>query len=218
MGFKLYTFFRNSAGYRVRTALHLKGLEYKYISIDTRPPKEAQLSPDYLKINPLGLIPALEHDGKILTQSMAILEYLEELYPEPSILPDDPTLRAQARAFANTIAGEMHALLNLSIFKFLGTDLELPPPAQADWYKRWALRGCHALEEMLKSAPATRFAYADYPTVADIALLPQYGNLQRMNFDLTPYPRLAEIVERCEALPAFQKAAPEAQPDYEEGQ
>ncbi len=217
MGFRLYTFFRNSAGQRVRTVLNLKGIEYDYVSIDTRPPKEAHLSPEYLKINPLGLIPALDHDGTILTQSMAILEYLEELYPEPSILPGDPAIRAQARAFANTVAGEMHALLNLSIFKFLGTDLALPPQAQADWYKRWAVRGCHALEEMLKDAPDTRFAYGDYPTVADIALVPQYGNLRRMNVDLTPYPRLAEIVERCETLPAFQKAAPEAQPDYEEG-
>ena len=217
MTFRLYNFFRNSAGYRVRAAFNLKGVAYEHVSIDIRPPKEMQFTPEFLKVNPLGLIPALDHDGKIITQSAAIIEYLEELYPEPSILPADPILRAQARAFAASVAGETHALLNMRVFKFLDQDLGLSRETQAGWYDHWAHRGFKAHEETLKTAPGTRFAYADYPTIADITLVPQYYNLRRIGMDLSPYPRLTEIVERCEALPALQKAAPEAQPDYEEG-
>lgn len=218
MTLRLHNFFRNSAGHRVRIALHLKGLDFEYVSVDIRPPVERQLSEAYRKINPLGLIPTLDHDGKLITQSAAIVEYLDELYPDPPLLPRDATLRAQSRAMAAAIAGEMHALNNTRIHKFLSGALKLDSEARNTWFQHWNRVGFTALEASLAARPRTGFAFADHPTIADIFLVPQYYNLRRANFDLAPYPRLGEIVARCEALPAFRKAAPEAQPDYVEGE
>jgi maleylacetoacetate isomerase len=216
MGLKLYNFFRNSAGHRVRIALHLKGLEFDYVSIDIRAGR--QHDENYRALNPLGLIPALEHDGHVVTQSLAIIEYLEELSPAPSLLPKDPLARAQSRAFAASMAGEVHAMNNLRVHKFLEGELALDGAARNKWFQHWNKVGLAALEAQLAVAPRTRFAFADYPTVADIFLTPQVYNLRRSKFDLAPYPRIMEIVAACEALPAFQKAAPGAQPDYVEGQ
>ncbi|MEN6541378.1 maleylacetoacetate isomerase [Parvibaculum sp.] len=213
---RLYNFFRNSAGYRVRAVLNLKGIPYEHVSIDIRPPVEAQFSEEFRKVNPLSLIPALEHDGRIITQSSAIIEYLEELFPEPSVFPKDAALRAQSRAFAASVAAETHALLSMRVMKFLDKDLGLPQADRDKWQAQWAHKGFAALEAMLKHGPDTQFAYADYPTVADIFLVPQYYNLRHAKMDLSAYPRLGEIVARCEALPAFQKASPEAQPDYDD--
>jgi maleylacetoacetate isomerase len=213
---KLYNFFRNSAGHRVRIALHLKGLDFEYVSIDIRAGRQHDES--YRALNPLGLIPALEHDGHVVTQSPAIVEYLEELHPAPSLLPKDRLARAQSRAFAAAIASEVHAMNNLRVHKFLEGELALAAQARNAWFQHWNKVGLAALEAQLAAAPKNKFAFADYPTVADIFLVPQIYNLRRVKFDLAPYPRLTEIATACEALPAFQKAAPEAQPDYVEGQ
>ncbi|MGB3811313.1 MAG: maleylacetoacetate isomerase [Parvibaculum sp.] len=216
MTLKLYNFFRNSAGHRVRIALHLKGLDFEYVSIDIRAGRQQDAS--YKAVNPLSLIPALDHDGRIVTQSTAIIEYLEELYPAPSLLPVDPFLRAKSRAVAASIAAEMHAMNNMRVHKFLGEELKLDGAARNTWFQHWNRIGFGAIEADLAASSNTDFAFADYPTIADIFLAPQYYNLRRVKFDLAPYPRIGEIVARCEAHPAFQKAAPEAQPDYVEGE
>ena len=214
---KLYTFFRNSAGHRVRITLHLKEIPFDYVSIDIR--KGAQHEESYRQINPLALIPALEDKGKVITQSTAIIEYLEELYPKPSIFPEDPIARARSRAFAATIASEIHSLNNVRVHRFMSKNLELTPEQRNEWYQHWAHVGLEALErEVTTYDSGAKFGFADTPTMGDIFLVPQMLNLRRSNFDLTPYPRLVEIAAACDRHPAFIKAAPEAQPDYVEGE
>ena len=216
MTLRLHNFFRNSAGHRVRIALALKGLDYDYVSVNIGPAGE-QKSAAYLKLNPQGLVPALEHDGVVITQSTAIIEYLEEIFPEPRLLPADPATRAQARAFAAAIASEMHALNNSGVHRYLASEMELDEEKRGRWYAHWAAKGFSALEQLLASRAETPFCFGAQPTVADIFLVPQHLNYQRFNIDLSPYPRINRIVERCEAMPAFRAAAPEAQPDYVEG-
>jgi maleylpyruvate isomerase len=217
MALKLYTFFRNSAGHRVRIALHLKGLPFEYVSIDLR--KGAQLDEAYRQINPLALIPALEHDGKVVTQSSAIIEYLEELHPEPSVLPEDLVARARSRAFAATIASEIHSLNNVRIHKYMAKNQNLSAQQREDWYRHWCNIGLAALErEVVTFASGAAFGFADHPTIGDIFLVPQMLNLRRAGFDLSPYPRLVEIDAACASHPAFRKALPEMQPDYVEGE
>jgi maleylacetoacetate isomerase len=217
MALKLYNFFRNSAGHRVRIALHLKEIPFDYVSIDIR--KGAQLEESYRKINPLSLIPALEDEGKVITQSTAIIEYLEDLYPEPSIFPEDPVARARSRAFAASIAAEIHALNNMRVHKYMHDELGLSDAQRDSWYRHWAHVGLTALERQVREYDSgSKFGFADTPTMGDIFLVPQVLNFRRTNLDISAYPRLMEIVDACEALPGFKKAAPETQPDYVEGQ
>jgi maleylpyruvate isomerase len=215
MTLRLHNFFRNSAGHRVRIALALKGLDYDYVSVNIGPAGEQQ-SATYLKLNPQGLIPALEHDGAVITQSSAIIEYLEDVFPEPRLLPADPLTRARARAFASAIAAEMHALNNSGVHRYLASEMGLNEEKRQRWYAHWAQRGLAALEALLAAGPDQFFCFGDTPTIADIFLVPQHLNYRRLNIDLAPYARLNRIVARCEALPPFQAAAPEAQPDYVE--
>lgn len=216
MALKLYNFFRNSAGHRVRIALHLKELDFDYVSVDIRAGKQHEAA--YKAINPLTLIPALEHDGHVVTQSLAIVEYLDELKPSPRLLPEDRLARAQSRAVAASLAAEVHAMNNLRVHKFLEGEMGLDAGARHKWFQHWNKVGLAAIEAQLAAAPKKTFAFADYPTIADIFLVPQVYNLRRVKFDLAPFPRIMEIVAACEALPAFQQAAPEAQPDFVEGQ
>jgi len=216
MVLRLHNFFRNSAGHRVRIALALKGLDYEYVSVNIGPARE-QKSDAYLKLNPQGLVPALEHDGTVITQSIAIIEYLEEIFPDPSLFPSDPATRAQARAFAAAIASEMHALNNSGVHRYLGTEMGLDEKSRGQWYAHWAANGFAALEQLLAARPETPFCFGDRPTVADIFLVPQHLNYRRFNIDLAPYARINRIVSRCEALPPVKAASPEAQPDYVEG-
>ena len=216
MTLRLHNFFRNSAGHRVRIALALKGLDYEYVSVNIGPASE-QKSDAYLKLNPQGLVPALEHDGAVITQSTAIIEYLEEMFPEPPLLPADPVTRAHARAFASAIAAEMHALNNSGVHRYLGSEMGLDEEKRSRWYAHWAAKGFGALEHLLAARAETPFCFGDAPGVADIFLVPQHLNYRRFNIGLSDFPRINRIVERCEALPSFQAAAPEAQPDYVEG-
>ncbi|MEQ8266205.1 MAG: maleylacetoacetate isomerase [Parvibaculum sp.] len=216
MTLRLHNFFRNSAGHRVRIALALKGLDYEYVSVNIGPASE-QKSDAYLKLNPQGLVPTLEHDGRILTQSLAIIEYLEEVFPEPPILPTDMVTRAQARAFAAAIAAEMHALNNSGVHRYLGGEMGLDDAKRQQWYAHWAKVGFTALEQNLSARPETPFCFGDKPTIADIFLVPQHLNYVRFKIDLEPYPRINRIVAHCGSLPAFKAAAPDAQPDYVEG-
>jgi maleylpyruvate isomerase len=213
---RLYSFFRSSAAYRVRIALELKGLAYEIVPIHLLREGGEQLRPDYLARNPQGLVPALEVDGRVLTQSLAIIEYLEETVPNPALLPDDPFARAKVRAIALAIACEIHPLNNLKVRTYLRDELKAPEPARTAWYRHWVETGLRAIETMVAGpGPAPRFCLGGAPTVADVCLVPQVANARRFGCDLSLCPTLVAIDAACRALPAFARAAPENQPDAE---
>lgn len=206
---ELFDYWRSSAAYRVRIALNLKGIDYRQTSIDLV--AGAQGEPSYTSaMNPQGLVPALKIDGQTLTQSLAILEYLDETRPEPPLLPAEPAARARVRALAQVVACDIHPLNNLRILRYLKGPLSQGQDGVNDWYKHWIIAGFDALEKM---AGDSAFLSGDAPGLADICLVPQMYNARRFNTDLGPYPRLVDIDAACRALPAFDKAAPENQPD-----
>lgn len=201
----LYTYWRSSAAYRVRIALALKGLPYDSKSIDLR--TGAQAGVGYALLNPQGLVPYLI-DGEIgLNQSLAIIEYLDETYPEPRLLPADPVVRARVRAAALTIACDVHPLNNLRVLKRLEDRLGADADAKKDWYRHWVMLGLGALEEMA-DGPGP-FLGGAAPDVADVCLVPQLFNARRFDVDLVPYPRLVAADAAAAALPAFQRAHPD---------
>jgi len=211
---QLYNFFRNSAGYRVRIALNLKKLDWEYVSVNLLRDGGEQLRPEYRAINPQQLIPALRDGDAIIPQSLAIIEYLEEKHPEPSLYPADPVERARARAVAQHVACEIHPLANTRVQKYLRSELGIGEDAIMDWCRHWIGHGLAAIEAGLGgTAHATAFCFGDRPSVADLCIVPQFHNARRMGLDLTPYPTLVRIDEVCRALPAFAAAAPERQPD-----
>ena len=211
---KLYGYFRSSASYRVRIALSLKGLDYELQPVHLR--RNEQRAPEFLEQNPQGLVPALEHDGAVLAQSLAIIEYLEERVPDPALLPTAAVDRAWVRALAQIVACDIHPINNLRILQYLEKDLALDDEARAAWARRWIDDGFAAMEAMLKNDPRTGdHCFGNQPTLADVCLVPQVFNSQRFNVDLTRYPTLARIHENCMRLPAFADQAPERQPDAE---
>jgi maleylpyruvate isomerase len=213
---KLYTFFRSSASYRVRIALNLKGLDYEHVPIHLRRGGGEQFSPAYRAKNPQALVPTLEDGGRTLTQSLAIIEYLEERYPEPPLLPKDPADRAAVRAMALAIACEVHPLQNLKVLNYVKGELKQDEAAANRWAQHWIELGLAALEQMVLAVPKRgKFCFGDAPTVADLCLVPQLGNARRFGCDLSAFPTLAGIEVHCATLPAFIKAAPENQPDAE---
>jgi maleylacetoacetate isomerase len=211
---KLYTYFRSSAAYRVRIAFNLKGLDYEAAYIDLRPPSAAQRTPEFLAVNPLGLVPALQHDGRTITQSLAIIEYLDELYPQPPLLPAAPADRAQARAMALTVACEVHPVNNLRVLNYLRSPLGQDEAAVNSWYHHWLSAGFRSLEDSARQFSTDgRHLFGDAVTLADICIVPQMYNARRFKCDLEPYPTLRGVCAHLESLPAFARAAPEAQPD-----
>lgn len=211
---QLYGYFRSSASYRVRVALALKGLDYDLQPVHLR--RGEQHAPDYVARNPQGLVPALVHDGAMLTQSLAIVEYLDERFPEPALLPGAPADRAWVRALAQVVACDIHPINNLRVLQYLEKDLGLDANAQAAWARRWIEDGFAAMEAMLKSDPRTgEHCFGDGPTLADVCLVPQIFNSQRFAVDMGQYPTLARIHENCMRLSAFKDQAPERQPDAE---
>jgi maleylpyruvate isomerase len=213
---KLYTFFRSSASYRVRIALNLKGLAYEQVPIHLRRGGGEQLSASYRSINPQALVPALEHDGRILTQSLAIIEYLNERYPNPPLLPDDSAERALVRAMALVIACEVHPIQNLRVLNYLKESHRQADDDVNRWARHWIDLGFSALSEMIESGPKPgKFCFGDSPTVADICLVPQLANARRFGCDLSRLKKLTDIEAQCNSLPAFSNAAPEKQPDAE---
>jgi maleylpyruvate isomerase len=213
---KLYTFFRSSASYRVRIALNLKSLDYQQVPIHLRRGGGEQLSPAYRTINPQALVPALEDGGRSFTQSLAIIEYLDERYPEPPLLPSDAADRAIARSMALLIACEVHPIQNLRVLNHLKSDHKQSDDDTTRWARHWIDLGLSALEQMVISASKQgKFCFADKPTLADICLVPQLANARRFGVDLSRYPRLLEVEATCMSLPAFADAAPEKQPDAE---
>ena len=212
---KLYDYFRSSAAYRVRIAMNLKGLAPEREFVHLR--KNFQRSDQYLDINPQGLIPALVADGgEVLTQSLAIIEYLDEMYPAPPLLPATSIERARVRSIALEIACDIHPLNNLRVLLYLKNTLGLSDEQKDGWYRYWVDVGLEAIETRIARDAATgRFCHGDLPTLADICLVPQLANARRMNIDVTPYPTLTRIESACLAVPAFVDAAPARQPDAE---
>ena len=212
---KLYDYFRSSAAYRVRIALNLKGVVPERAFVHLR--RNAQRSEDYLALNPQGLVPMLvADDGAVLTQSLAIVEYLDEAYPAPPLLPAAPTERARVRGIALEIACDIHPLNNLRVLQYLKNTLGVSEEQKDAWYKYWIDVGLEALETRLARDAATgRFCHGDTPTLADICLVPQLANARRMNIDVAPYPTLTRIEAAAISLPAFVDAAPAKQPDAE---
>jgi maleylacetoacetate isomerase len=211
---KLYSYFRSSAAYRVRIALALKGLPYEYAAVHLR--KGEQGAEPYRTLNPAELVPALVDDRGAFTQSLAIIEYLEERYPEPPLLPGTPEARARVRAIALAIACDIHPIDNLRVLRYLVRTVGASEEVKDEWYRHWIALGLSALETQLAGDRATgEYCHGNAPTLADCCLVPQLANARRVNMALDAYPTLVRIEARCRALPAFAAAAPERQPDAE---
>lgn len=208
---KLYDYWRSSAAYRVRIGLNLKGIAYQAVPVDIRPGVSEQRQKDYAVRNPQMRVPALRADGRVSGQSMAILEWLEETHPAPSFLPADPWERLQARAFADTIACDIHPLNNLSVLGALRERFGADDEAIGDWYAHWIVEGFIALEAIAQKRPQSRFLFGLAPGLAEICLVPQVYNARRFNVDLTPFPRLVEIDAEARSLEAFERASPQSQ-------
>lgn len=208
---KLYSYFRSSAAYRVRIALNLKGLDYDTVPVSLI--QGEQRSESYLERNPQGLVPALELDnGAVLTQSLAICEYLEESYPVPPLLPDGAEARARVRAIIDLIACDIHPLNNLRVLKYLTDHLHDSEENKLEWYRHWIRTGFEALERMLSRSPETGdFCQGDELTLAEVFLVPQVYNALRFDCDLTAYPTISRIATACDSVPAFVQAHPDAQ-------
>jgi len=212
---KLYDYFRSSAAYRVRIALNLKGVHPERAFVHLR--TGAQRADEYLALNPQGLVPVLTlDDGRPLTQSIAIIEYLDQTHPEPPLLPADAAGRARVRAIALAIACDIHPLNNLRVLNYLTGTLGVTPAQKDGWYRYWVDVGLEALEtELARDAETGRFCHGDSPTLADVCLVPQLANARRFDIDLAPYPTLRRIEVACNALAPFAEAAPARQPDAE---
>lgn len=211
---KLYSYFRSSAAYRVRIALHIKGLEYDIVPVHLLKDGGQQLSENYRALNPTALVPTLQEDGWSTGQSMAILEYLEERYPEPALLPTDPHGRARVRAIAQTIACDIHPLNNLRVLKYLKNEIGVSEETKNQWYVHWVEEGLASVEALLSRSPDTgKYCHGDQITFADLCLIPQVVNARRFDCDLTDMPVIERIYKACVGLDAFQKAAPLNQPD-----
>jgi maleylpyruvate isomerase len=211
---QLYTYFRSSAAYRVRIALNLKGLQAEQVYVHLR--KGDQKAADYLKLNPQGVVPTLVDGNAAIGQSLAIIEYLDEVHPQPALLPFDPVARARVRQLALLVACEIHPLNNLKVLNYLTGDMGLGEDKRLEWYRHWIDEGLTALEDLLASSPDTgAFCHGDSPGLVDVCLVPQIYNARRFDIDIAPWPTVARINENCLGLDAFAAAAPDVQPDAE---
>ncbi|OUM00575.1 maleylacetoacetate isomerase [Variovorax sp. JS1663] len=210
---KLHNYFRSSASFRVRIALNLKGLDYEYIPVHIA--RGEHKTGPFSAISADMLVPLLEDDGERFSQSMAIIEYLEEIHPEPALLPHDPVGRAHVRALAQSVACEIHPLNNLRVLKYLVRDLKVGDDAKNTWYRHWVREGMLAFERQLAQQPASVYCWGDTPTLADCCLVPQVFNGQRFDCDFSGLPRTMAAFEACMQLDAFQRAQPSRCPDAE---
>ncbi|MDH4030632.1 MAG: maleylacetoacetate isomerase [Chromatiales bacterium] len=210
----MYTYWRSSAAYRVRIALNIKGVEYDSRSVHLVRDGGEQHSPAYRQINPQGLVPALVHEDRIYSQSLAIIEYLEERYPEPSLLPRDPGDRARVRGLAQMVACDIHPLNNSRVQKYLVGELGLGDEQKLAWYRHWITLGFGAIEARLDQDGYTgRFCHGDTAGLADLCLVPQVYNAERFGCDVSVFPTITRINAACLELDAFLRATPESQPD-----
>jgi maleylacetoacetate isomerase len=211
---KLYSYFRSSAAFRVRIALNLKKLDYETSAIHLH--RNDQSKPEYRGVNPQGLVPSLEDGAEIFIQSLAIIEYLDETYPNPPLLPQNPADRARVRALADIVACDIHPINNLRVLRYLMHTLGHDEAAVASWYNHWIDAGFEALERLLtQDARTGAFCHGDAPGLADIALVPQVVNAERYRLDLSPYPTVTRIYESCMTLDPFIAAHSNNQPDRE---
>jgi len=209
---KLYNYFRSSAAYRTRIALNLKGLKAENVFVHLI--KNQQRDAGYLKINPLGLVPTLVDGEQTITQSLAIIEYLDETHPSPPLLPGSAADRARIRSIALAIACDIHPIDNLRVLRYLVNEMKVSEDDKNKWYEHWVRVGLSALETQLAGDSRTgKFCHGDTPTLADICLVPQLANARRVNMNIDDFPTLARIEIACNALPAFADAAPARQPD-----
>lgn len=210
---KLYSYWRSSASYRVRIALAIKGIPYEYIPVSLIADGGEHLKPEYATHNPQKLVPLLElDDGRYISQSLAIIEYLDEQYPHPPLLPQDAELRAQARSIALAIACDIHPLANLRVMNYLRDNLNISDSARTSWYHHWITEGFTAIEQILERYD-TPYALSNAPTLADIALIPQVYNARRFSIPLENFPRIISIAKLCSQMTEFQAAEPEKQLD-----
>lgn len=214
---RLYSYWRSSAAYRVRIALALKQIPYDYIAVSLIANGGEHRAASYAVKNPQKLVPLLElDDGRSITQSLAIIEYLDDIAPTPRLLPEDPFARAQARAVALAVACEIHPLNNLRVLRYLEDSCHIAEQERNSWYHHWMTEGFTAIEEMIRTYHGP-FALGDTVSIADLCIVPQVYNAKRFNVALDVYPRIRGVYEACMALPAFQAAAPEVQPDAPKG-
>jgi maleylacetoacetate isomerase len=210
---KLYSYFRSSAAYRVRIALNLKGLSYEILPIHLTKEGGEQRRPEYRGINPQMRVPALAlSDGEVITQSLAIIEYLDECFPEPGLLPADPVRRAKIRALAQAIACDVHPLNNLVVLQYLKRTLQQEQATIDSWYAHWIASGFEAIEAMIAPGP---YAFGSEVTLADVCLVPQVANARRYKLPLDRFPGIVAADAACQKLAAFERARPENQPDAE---
>lgn len=208
---KLYTYFRSSAAFRVRIALNFKGLAYEPLFVSLV--KDEHRLPAYQALNPQALVPALVDGEQVVSQSLAIIEYLEETQPGPKLLPADALQRARVRSLSMLVAAEIHPLNNMRVLKYLRGPMAQPEAAVNTWYRHWVAEGLAAFERELAAQPGNRFSVGDAVSLADVCLVPQIFNAKRFETDLSPYPAVMRVFDACMALEAFQNAQPSAQPD-----
>ena len=212
---KIFGYFRSSAAFRLRIAMNFKGLSYDYNLVNLQ--SGDHLSDDFKRINPQGRVPAIDIEGNILTQSLAIIEYLDEVYPAPPLLPSDPIGKAKVRGIAGLIACDIHPLNNLAVLNYLRDQLTAEEEARLAWYRHWVKEGFDGLELILGANVETgQFCFGDTPTVADICLVPQVVNAKRFNCNLARYPKILRIFEECMSLSQFADADPMNQPEAAE--
>jgi maleylacetoacetate isomerase len=213
MALILYTYWRSSAAYRVRIALQLKGLAYESRPVHLVQDGGEHLKPAYRELSPQAQLPTLVDGDRTLRQSMAILEYLDETRPDPALMPADAQGRAKVRELMQAVGTDIHPLGNLRVLKAIEAEFGADQAAKEAWSRRWIAHGFNGLEALLAEGDAGTFSYGDSPTLADCCLVPQHYNAVRWGVDLTSYPTICRVVQACQGLEAFQKAAPEAQPD-----
>lgn len=211
MSLVLHNYFRSSTSVRVRAALHLKGLDYDYVAHSLL--KREHVAPEHLALNPQGLVPTLVTEHGPLPQSLAILEWLDEVYPDPPLLPADPWGRARVRSLAHIVALDIHPLNNLRVLQHLETEFGQDAEGKARWFRKWATAGMDALEQRLQERETGRFCHGDVPGLADLCLFAQVLNNRRFDMPVEPYPTIMRIHGACMVLDAFVRAMPENAPD-----
>ncbi|SAI67830.1 glutathione-S-transferase [Bordetella ansorpii] len=209
---QLHSFFNSSTSYRVRIALALKGIAYETLPVNIRVLEHRQ--PHYVARNPSACVPLLSHDAFELSQSLAIIDYLDARHPEPRLIPQDPPQRARVLELSNVIACDIHPVNNLRVLKYLQAELKVTDAQKTAWYRHWIAEGMASVEAMLARQPESPYCFGQAPTLADCCLVPQVANAQRMGCDLSAFPRALAVHDHCAQQPAFRAAAPTAQPDH----